>query len=153
MKITRALAWIGAALAPAALGLGLAVAAESPMLELRADVLHEDGVRLGRAALEQSLGHTDLVIEQLEGIDFSTEPAFAEADRAGTQLAGRHVPRPHDHRRPRHQPELTRRLWSQSSRDGSRGPNLGQQRGINAKSTAGSRRPFATRRIHQPKGR
>src|SRR5262245_51417040 len=54
------------------------ITAPGPTLELHADPLHEDGIRLGRAALEQTLGHNKQVVEQLEGIDFASEPHFPE---------------------------------------------------------------------------
>jgi hypothetical protein len=43
-------------------------------------------MRLGRAALERSLGNTRGVVENLALLDYSSEPAFAEADRAAFLL-------------------------------------------------------------------
>jgi tetratricopeptide (TPR) repeat protein len=46
----------------------------------------EAALRLGRAALERSAGNLRGVVENLETIDYATEPAFAEADRAAFLL-------------------------------------------------------------------
>ena len=43
-------------------------------------------LRLGRAAMERSVGNMRGVIENLEAIDFSGEPSFADADRAAFLL-------------------------------------------------------------------
>lgn len=51
-----------------------------------ADSTTADALRLGRAAMEQSLGNPRGVIESLEAMDFTLEPAFAEADRAAFLL-------------------------------------------------------------------
>jgi hypothetical protein len=106
VKIARVSGGLGAALPPAGACLAALLLAASaraeitaapsavstitapgPKIELHADPLHEDGIRLGRAALEQTVGHTSQVIEQLEGIDFASEPQFPEADRAAFLLA------------------------------------------------------------------
>ncbi|MCC6650704.1 MAG: hypothetical protein IT348_06105, partial [Candidatus Eisenbacteria bacterium] len=43
-------------------------------------------LRLSRAAMERARGHARGVIEQLEGMDFASGPAFAGADRAAFLL-------------------------------------------------------------------
>ena len=45
-----------------------------------------DRLKLGRATLERALGNRRGVVENLESIDFTAEPSFAEADRAAFLL-------------------------------------------------------------------
>lgn len=76
--------------APSARGTGADSARSAPppgrALALARNGLDEAPMRLGRAALERSVGNTRGVVENLSTLDFSTEPAFAEADRAAFLL-------------------------------------------------------------------
>jgi tetratricopeptide (TPR) repeat protein len=56
-------------------------------LTITAEGVEPHSFRLGRAALEQSVGNLAGVVEQLESLDFSVEPALSEADRAAFLLA------------------------------------------------------------------
>ena len=55
-------------------------------LRMTAGTPDDAGLRLGRAVLERRLGNLRGVVENLAGIDFATEPSFAEADRAAFLL-------------------------------------------------------------------
>ena len=59
--------------------------AARPTLAISSRTSSWEDLCLGRAAMEQSLGHLDGVIRNLEGIDFAS-PSFAEADRAAFLL-------------------------------------------------------------------
>jgi tetratricopeptide (TPR) repeat protein len=50
------------------------------------EVIDEAALRLGRAAMERSVGNLRGVVENLAVIDFSSEPPFADADRAAFLL-------------------------------------------------------------------
>jgi TolA-binding protein len=58
---------------------------QAPATTASADAAGSDAMRLGRAAMEQSLGNPRGVIENLEAIDLET-PGFTEADRAAFLL-------------------------------------------------------------------
>jgi len=88
-----ALAWsAGIALANAMPArAGSARADSTRLLPTAHESIAPDALQLGRAALERGRGDLHGVIENLEGIDFSTEPSFAEADRAAFLLGAAYL--------------------------------------------------------------
>ena len=58
----------------------------SRVLRVTTEGLGPDDLRLGLAAMEQSLGNLPGVVRRLEGIDYSAGPTFPEADRAAFLL-------------------------------------------------------------------
>jgi len=58
----------------------------SRALRITAGAPDDAGLRLGRAVFERRIGNLRGVVENLAGIDFATEPSFAEADRAAFLL-------------------------------------------------------------------
>ena len=60
--------------------------ARSDTLRIVSRAPDEAAMRLGRAALERSAGNLRGVVENLEAIDYATEPTFADADRAAFLL-------------------------------------------------------------------